>query len=230
MARRKKVSFSEDSKYIVAYCIVQTMEYEKKDFIGLTDEILFQQYLRGNVDAFDEILRRTKGLVYSLILRYIKDKPVADEIFQDVFLKVCKNRELFRESVSFKSWLATVCRNTCIDHIRQQSRTLKTQPLQTPHDDERMNVIDFIPSSEPTPDGLLSEHLENTELEALIAKLPAEQSETFYLKIIMEMTFEEIGEAMQCSTNTAKSRYRYALDTLRGIIKRKRLLQKAVGT
>ncbi len=69
---------------------------------------------------------------------------------------------------------------------------------------------------------------EDQELKLLMDKLPEEQRVTVYSKVIMELTFEEIGEAMGCSENTAKSRYRYALETLRALVKRKRLLEKAV--
>lgn len=204
------------------------MELDDKDYPHLTEEVLFNRYTGGDVKAFDELLKRTKGLVYSLILRYVRAHSEADEIFQDIFLKVCKNKELFRQAISFKSWLVTITKNTCIDYTRRQKRSLKTETLDGDTREDKRQLAESVASEELRPDETLSIQMENVELTELLDKLPIEQRETFYLKVVMELTFEEIGQAMQCSTNTAKSRYRYALTTLRGLVKRKRVLEKAV--
>lgn len=195
------------------------------DYNNLSNEVLFQRYCKGDAKAFDTLLERLQGLVYSLILRYFKDETIADEIFQEVFFKVCKNKDQFRESVSFKSWLVTICKNTCIDYTRKKSRQFYTTSLDNAAEDNRP-LTEVVPSEDETPDEILEIQLENEELTELLDQLPIAQRETFYLKVIMEMTFEEIGKAMDCSTNTAKSRYRYALNQLRALVKRKQLLQK----
>ncbi len=205
------------------------MDFDVKDYPNLTNEILFNRYIGGDTKAFDEILKRTQGLIYSLIMRYVHNASEADEIFQDVFFKVCKNKELFRESVSFKSWLVTICKNTCIDFTRKRKRAFLTDSLDGDiRDDTHRPLADKIASDTRSPDENLTIQFENKEFETLLDKLPLEQRETFYLKVVMELTFEEIGNSMDCSSNTAKSRYRYALETLRGIVKRKQLFEKAV--
>lgn len=199
------------------------------DYSQLTEEMLFNRYTGGDMAAFDALLKRTKGLVYSLITHFVYDRALADEIFQDVFLKICKNKDQFRESVSFKSWIATIARNTCIDHIRHMQRSLKTDSLDANFDtDDSRSLAQTVASSDMGPGEHLTIHVETNEMEALLKKLPAEQRETFYLKVVMDLTFEEIGATMRCSTNTAKSRHRYALETLRGLVKRKKILEKAV--
>lgn len=202
----------------------------KYDYKTLTEEILFKRYCEGDIEAFDVLLERLKGLAYSMILRYVKNDSLADEVFQEVFFKICKNKDQFREAVSFKSWLVTICRNTCIDLARKQGRELKTNSLDAlgSGEDER-SLAEKLASDAPTPLDDASLKVENEELAELLENLPAEQRETFYQKVVMEMTFEEIGQAMACSTNTAKSRYRYALVTLRSLVKRKRLLDKAAS-
>lgn len=204
------------------------MEIDEKDYPHLNDEILFNRYTGGDMKAFEALLQRTKGLIYSLILRYVKSHSEADELFQEVFFKVCKNKDLFRESISFKSWLVTITKNTCIDYTRKQKRSLKTETLDGDLDEDRRHLAEIIASDEMNPDENLSIQIENEELQQLLDKLSMEQRDTFYMKVVMELTFEEIGQAMECSTNTAKSRYRYALNTLRGLVKRKRVLEKAV--
>lgn len=199
------------------------MAENKRNFDLLTDEVLFNRYCGGDAQAFDELLKRNKSLLYSLILRYTHNRSVADEIFQEVFLKVFRNKELFREAVSFKAWLVTICKNTCIDYCRRQGRTLKTDSLSEEAGEHGHALAERVASDEPTPEDNVNFKIEDRDLKDLLDKLPEEQRETFYLKVIMELTFEEIGESMQCSTNTAKSRFRYALETLRGLVRRKQL-------
>lgn len=206
--------------------MAQFMPFEY-DYKTLTEELLFKRYCEGDIKAFDALLERLQGLAYSMILRYVKNQSLADEIFQEVFFKVCKNKDQFREAVSFKSWLVTICRNTCIDYTRKQSREFKTTSMDAGMEDEGRSLSEQIAADVPSPLDEVSCKVEDKELSELLDKLPPEQRDTFYQKVVMEMTFEEIGAAMGCSTNTAKSRYRYALAVLRGLVKRKRLLDKA---
>lgn len=196
------------------------------DYSQLTDEILFQRYGGGDVKAFDVLLKRHKGLVYSLILRYVRTSQQADELFQEVFLKICKNKDQFREAVSFKSWMVTICRNTCIDHIRHVKRTPDIASFDAEAENEGRSLSEKIASPDPQPLDALTIDFENQELHSYMEKLPEEQRETFALKVLGDLTFEEIGASMKCSVNTAKSRYRYALETLRGLVNRKRMLAK----
>lgn len=205
--------------------VVPIMTKTQRNYDLLTDEVLFNRYRGGEAEAFDELLRRNKNLLYSLILRYSRSHSIADEIFQEVFLKVFRNKELFREAVSFKAWLVTICKNTCIDYTRRQNRTVRTEPLDDVTSEDNHALSERVASDLPTPEDSLNVQFESEELKTLLDRLPEEQRETFYLKVIMELTFEEIGESMQCSTNTAKSRFRYALETLRGLVRRKRLLR-----
>lgn len=199
------------------------MSKNSQQYKSLTDEILFNRYVGGDLQAFEQLLLRNKNLIYSLILRYVSASHLADEIFQEVFLKVCRNKELFREFISFKAWIATICKNTCIDFIRSQNRTLKTQSFEDTAELESGKAFTDIPDAETaTPDKHVTLQNETQELTKLLDKLPVEQRETFYMKTMMEMTFEEIGEAMNCSTNTVKSRHRYALETLRALLNRKK--------
>lgn len=199
------------------------------DYKNLTEELLFKRYCEGDIKAFDVLLERLQGLAYSMILRYIKNASLADEIFQEVFFKVCKNKDQFREAVSFKSWLVTICRNTCIDYTRKQSREFKTTSLDGGIEDESRSLAEQIAADAPSPLEEVSLKIEDAQLTEILDKLPDEQRDTFYQKVVMEMTFEEIGSAMGCSANTAKSRYRYALVALRSLVNRKRLLNKAAS-
>lgn len=198
------------------------------DYKELSSEVLFGRYAKGDILAFDALLARHQKLIFSLIMRYVRNPAHADEIFQEVFYKICKNKDQFRESVSFKSWLATIAKNTSIDFLRRQKKELGVLPL----DDQRLEA-----EGRPLSDRLSNEddlspletvihRFEDTELNTLLDELPVEQKETFVLKVVMDMTFEEIAVSMKISVNTAKSRHRYALKALRGLVKRQQLMQR----
>lgn len=203
------------------------MESKPYYYKDLTDEVLFNRYAGGDMAAFDVLLRRHKGLIYSLILRYVKSATIADEIFQEVFLKICKYKDQFRESISFKSWMVTICRNTCIDHLRHVKRSLETESLDADVRGGNHSLNERVASADPIASDYLAIRLETEEMGGYLEKLPLEQKEAFYLKVVMDMTFEEIGAVKKCSVNTVKSRYRYALETLRGLVNRQRLIRKA---
>lgn len=199
----------------------------RPDYKDLNEEILFNRYTGGDTKAFDALLERTKGLVYSLILRYVRNDSEADEIFQEVFFKVCKYKDQFRHSTSFKSWLVTITKNTCIDATRKGKRTIKTTALDEVDTNGERQLSELVADDAAGPADHLDWRLEQNEMEDLLDKLPEEQREVFYLKIVMDMTFEEIGVATAVSTNTAKSRYRYAVATLVSLVKRRRLLTRS---
>jgi len=198
------------------------------DYTELSSEVLFTRYIKGDLQAFETLLARHQKLIFSLILRYVKNPSQADEVFQEVFFKICKNKDQFRESVSFKSWLVTIARNTCIDFIRRQKKELGILPLDEIAPDakdlplaERLTNAD-----ELSPLDTVIHHVEDQHLRELLDELPIEQKETFALKVLSDMTFEEIAASMKVSVNTAKSRHRYALKALRGLLKRQRFIEK----
>ncbi len=190
-------------------------------FVSLTDEILFARFKNGDHPAFDALLARHQGLVFSFILKSVHDRPRAEDLFQEVFAKVIEKRDQFQPTVSFKAWLMTVCRNTVIDSVRYHKRRPQGDSLYE-HEDRPLELKVAVDA--PLPDQQVGDSEMNSLLNAVLNELPAEQKETFYLKVYEDLTFEEIGEVMKCSTNTAKSRMRYALETLRGILRKRKIL------
>lgn len=189
----------------------------------LTDEVLFSRFQAQNdKQAFEVLLGRYKGPLFSFILKSVKNRELAEELFQDVFFKIIEKRDNFRESVSFRAWAYTVCRNTCIDSVRKDRRT----PLHESFGFDAEDVNFLPPVESGTQHQKSVENELNSFLEKSLKEIPKEQAETFYLKVCSELTFEEIGESMNCSVNTAKSRMRYALDSLREIFGKRGYLQK----
>lgn len=191
-------------------------------FEALTDEMLFARFKRGDQEAFDVLLKRYQAPIFSLVLKSTRNRAEAEDLFQEVFFKVVERRDQFRESVSFKAWLYTVSRNTCIDAARKQKRRPATSSIFV--DEEKPLEIRLASKNENPLDAAAGLEL-NTFLNEAVQVLPPEQRETFYLKVTGELTFEEIGEAMNCSVNTAKSRMRYALERLREVFKKRGYLK-----
>jgi len=186
------------------------------------DEILFSRFKRGDQQAFDLLIKRYQGPIFALIIKSVRNHAQAEDLFQDVFFKVIEKRDQFRENVSFRAWLYTITRNTCIDRARKFKRT---PPIDSIFKNEERPLEVNIAGHEEAPDTAASGAELDTFLSEAMEVLPAEQRETFYLKVKGELTFEEIGETMKCSVNTAKSRMRYALERLREIFKKRGYLK-----
>ncbi|MBI2339729.1 MAG: sigma-70 family RNA polymerase sigma factor [Deltaproteobacteria bacterium] len=178
------------------------------------DEALFARFKGGDHSAFDLLLKRYQAPIFSLILKSVGNRQSAEELFQDVFFKIIEKRDSFRTDVSFRAWLFTVCRNTCIDTARKNKRAPGIDSIFV--DEEKPLEIRQAGNNPGPLEGAAGAQLDSF-LEEALRELPPQQRETFYLKVKGEMTFEEIGAVMKCSVNTAKSRLRYAAETLRGI-------------
>jgi RNA polymerase sigma-70 factor (ECF subfamily) len=195
----------------------------------ISDEELILRYRDGESSAFPSLFSRYRGKVFLLVRGYFPNRERAEEVFQEIFLKVFERLDSFDASGSFRSWFLTLCRNHCIDRIRQQAR----RP-EVPESGLR-SAEDTLPSPlETTADGAdgpdqaaYSRELAEG-LKTALGKLPEEQRETFLLKERMGMTFEEIAELMEVSVNTAKSRMRYALEGLRRALKGKGFVKEAM--
>jgi RNA polymerase sigma-70 factor (ECF subfamily) len=182
----------------------------ERNYSKMTDEILFSRFLRGDQKAFSEIMQRYQGGLYSLIYQSTKNLSLTEEVFQEVFYKVIHKKDYFDPNSSFKAWIYKICRNTCIDLARKRNKIPTHSLLFEESSSETLEQSD-------TKDPL--EVVSINELKEFLNKaasiLPSDQQETFYYKVRSEMTFEEIGEVMDCSINTAKSRFRYAIEKIR---------------
>lgn len=209
--------FLDDRRFLMSEKELSSPHYE-----SVADEALFARFKKGDHKAFDLLLKRYQGPIFSLILKSVKNRQNAEELFQDVFFKVIEKRDSFRTDVSFRAWLFTVCRNACIDTARKNRRAPGIDSIFV--DEEKPLEIRQAGGNPGPLEGAAGSQLDSFLGEAL-REVPAEQRETFYLKVKGEMTFEEIGEVMKCSVNTAKSRMRYATETLREIFKKRGYLK-----
>ncbi len=186
------------------------------------DKALITQYVKGDIKAFEKLFDRHKTATLFLIRQYFPQKEKAEEIFQEVFMKLIEKIKQFENQGSFKAWFFTLCRNHCIDRLRYYQRRPET--VDSALSDTENPQKSFI-ENQVAVEASAEKHSVRTQtadhLNTALNELPPEQKETLLLKESGGLTFEEVSEVMQVSVNTAKSRARYALQSLRRNLKNK---------
>ena len=186
----------------------------------LPDNILIQQYLKGDNESFEILLNKYKQRIYSFIYSKIKDRDIADDIFQDTFIKVIQTlkKGAYNEKGRFVSWVMRIAHNLIIDHFRRQQR----MPMYDTYDREQ-DV--FYRLSEPTKniEDMIIDSQIKTDINALMLELPKNQYEVLKMRLFQDMSFKEIAERTDVSINTSLGRMRYGLINLGKLIDERNL-------
>ncbi|MBN2520345.1 MAG: sigma-70 family RNA polymerase sigma factor [Bacteroidales bacterium] len=186
----------------------------------ISDFELVNQFVKGNKSSIETLINRHKNKVYTYILLLVKDEHLAEDIFQDTFIKVIKSLKSgkYQDNGKFLSWVVRIAHNLVIDHFRKEKQ-LNT----CSNDDYSMNLFDSPKFSEKTiEEQIIKEQIEN-DVRALVDLLPDDQKEVILLRHYGALSFKEIAEQTNVSINTALGRMRYALINLRKLIKEKNL-------
>lgn len=186
-----------------------------------SDQLLVQLFQKGNDIAIAELIHRYKSNVYTAIYLLVKDKFIAEDLFQDAFLKIVNNirADRYAEQGKFLPWALRIAHNLCIDHFRKIKQQVKvTLP-------DGSDLFDIMPIGEDNH----AEHKmirNETELcvQQLVDELPEEQREVVVMRVYGEMSFKEIADITGVSINTALGRMRYALINLRRMINENKLV------
>lgn len=180
----------------------------------ISDKDLVHLYVSGDESALGLLLSRHKSKIYTSIYLLVKDRYLAEDIFQDTFIKVIKTLKSgkYNEEGKFLPWVMRIAHNLVIDHFRKEKRT----PTITNSDG--FDIFDVIGvTEESTEDKLLREQT-HVELREMIQKLPEEQKEVLIMRNYADLSFKEIADLTGVSINTALGRMRYALNNLRRMI------------
>jgi RNA polymerase sigma-70 factor, ECF subfamily len=186
-----------------------------------TDETLMVRYQRGDRDAFATLVHRHHRALYNFVLRQLRSSQAAEEITQDVFLRVVEKANEFKHEARFTTWVYTIARNLCIDQIRKavhRRHPSLDQPL-GPGDDAQVLgevVADRQPAASAERTAVSTQMM--TILAQVVEGLPPEQREVFLLRELSNLSFKEIAKVTGVPENTVKSRMRYALDRLRAAL------------
>ena len=196
----------------------------------LSDEELMEAYREGNSRAFECLLRRHQRAVFNFIYRHVGVESVAEEMLQEVFLRIIKGTSSYKRTAKFTTWLYTIARNLCVDQSRR-AKHRQTVSLDQPvgrGDSQGARLGDMVANGGPSVDRQAIGRQLQQRLEHAIEVLSDEQREVFLMREYAGLPFKEIAEIMDCPENTVKSRMRYALDRLRQELEEYRDLAEAV--
>jgi RNA polymerase sigma-70 factor (ECF subfamily) len=192
------------------------------DFQMQSDQDLIHLYVAGDEAGLVELLRRYQAKIYTSIYLLVKDEYLAEDIFQDAFIKVINTLRAgkYNEEGKFLPWVTRIAHNLVIDHFRREKRA----PMINNGDD--FDIFEVLGNyDESTEDRLVREQT-HKDLKALIHLLPAEQKEVLIMRHFGDMSFKEIADVTDVSINTALGRMRYALNNLRKMMQSKELSLK----
>lgn len=182
---------------------------------NLDDYALIKQYLSGNSNCLEVLINRHRNKVFSYILLVVKNRELAEDIFQDTFIKVIKSLHAgrYKEEGRFVSWVTRISHNLIIDHFRK-AKHLKT----IADDDVEAPLFNSAKFSDINIEDLLINNQITSDIKKIICDLPNEQHEVVKLRYYYDMSFKEIAEQTGVSINTALGRMRYAIINLRKLI------------
>ncbi len=177
----------------------------------LSDQDLIHHYLEGHETGLQELIKRHKSKVYTSIYLLVKDQYLAEDIFQDTFIKVINTLRAgkYNEEGKFLPWVIRIAHNLVIDYFRKEKRTplIATQ--------EGFDIFSVIHVLDENAEDRMIREQTHTDIRKLIEKLPEEQKEVLIMRHYGDLSFKEIADITEVSINTALGRMRYALNNLR---------------
>src|SRR5262249_17883161 len=179
-----------------------------------TDEQLMQAYREGNPRAFELLLARHERKVWNFLRRSVGDATLAEDLLQEVFLRVIRAQAEWKGEAKFTTWVYAIARNLCIDHARRAvHRDARSLDAPTRANDEASETLhDRLADGGRDAEGLTSDAQVRVRVDEAVAALPPDQREVFLLREVMDMPFAEIASVVGAPEPTVKSRMRYALE------------------
>jgi RNA polymerase sigma-70 factor (ECF subfamily) len=185
----------------------------------VSDTELIRSFQEGDTEAFEVLIYRYKDKIYSSILFFVKDSYLAEDLFQDVFIKIIdtlKNKR-YTEEGKFLPWALRIAHNLCVDYFRKVKRTpaIKTS--------DNKDIFDVINVYEEGADQKIMQSQSHDRVRMMLELLPEEQREIIVLRHYANLSFKEIAQITNCSINTALGRMRYGLINLRKMMAEKQI-------
>lgn len=187
----------------------------------LSDQVLLNHYLSGDQSAISKLIERHSRRVRDYINMMVKDRDVAEDIFQETFIKAVRviDDGRYTDNGKFLSWVLRIAHNQVIDYFRAQRQNKAVTEAEA-----RYDVLGSLRFAERNvEDAMVSEQIER-DVRALVELLPAEQREVVMMRYFAGLSFKDIAEQTDVSINTALGRMRYALINLRRMIKEKNMI------
>ena len=180
----------------------------------LNDKELINLYLDGDEKAFEVLLTRHKEKIYTSIYLFVKDHELAEDIFQEVFIKIIDTlrRGKYNHEGKFLQWAMRISYNLCVDYFRRSKRRTKVSPSET------FDIFDVLEVKDDNMETTMIKTQTYNRVRELVDMLPPEQREVVILRHYADMSFKEIASLTRVSINTALGRMRYALINIRKLV------------
>jgi RNA polymerase sigma-70 factor (ECF subfamily) len=195
---------------------IRNIEHTTNSMHPADEELVLRYVEQGDEAAFRILIDRHQERVFSYLLGMVRDREVANDLFQETFLKVIsalsKQRGSYTVQGKFLGWVLRIARNAALDHLRARK---KWKDVSFSNGEDEVDYWERLPDEGPSADLLIHRSEQAEVLQASIDALPEEQREVLLLRHEADMTFREIAELTGCSINTALGRMRYALINLR---------------
>jgi RNA polymerase sigma-70 factor (ECF subfamily) len=186
-----------------------------------SEKELIRTYLNGNHSSLQTLIERHKNRLYSYIFLMVKDKQLADDVFQDTYLKVINTLKLgnYKDEGKFIQWVMRIAHNLIIDHFRKSKKIPFVESQNYDFD-----IFDTIRFTDPSVEEQMVTNQIHSDVKKLLQFLPDEQKEVIQLRCYSGLSFKDIAEQTEVSINTALGRMRYALINLRKMIEEKNII------
>ena len=184
------------------------------------DALLVKNYMAGDENALAILIKRHQSKIYGFIYSKIADRDIADDVFQDTFVKVIKTlkSQSYNEEGKFLPWVMRIAHNLIVDHFRKG----KKMPML--RETEEFSIFTILKDNSPTIEGkLITEQIEG-DLVKIIEELPDDQKEVLMMRIYQDLSFKEISDLTGVSINTALGRMRYAILNMRKVIEKNQII------
>jgi len=187
---------------------------------SLSEAQLIRDYISGDENALATLIERHKHKIFGFIISKIQDRDLAEDVFQDTFIKVIRTlrRGKYNEEGKFLPWVMRIAHNLVIDHFRKNNRMPK---FDTKSD---FDIFSVIKDEDLNIESSIIKNQIETDVASLIYELPEDQREVLEMRIYKEYSFKEIAYKTDVSINTALGRMRYALINLRKIIEERNII------
>lgn len=194
--------------------------YIVMDVMQISDQQLISNYLKGEDRAFEVLLNRHRDKIYTSIYLFVKDHDMAQDIFQDVFIKIIDTlrKGKYNHEGKFLQWAMRISYNMCVDNFRRSKRRTKVSATET------FDIFDVLECADDNMEDHIIKSQVHKKVRNLVDQLPPEQREVVILRHYADMSFKEISQLTRVSINTALGRMRYALINMRKMAGEKELL------
>jgi len=184
------------------------------------DALLVKNYIAGDENSLSTLINRHQSKIYGFIYSKLSDRDMADDIFQDTFIKVIKTLKSnsYNEEGKFLPWVMRISHNLIIDHYRRN----KKMPMF--RETEDFSIFSIMSDNVPNIESQLITSQVESDLRKLIEELPEDQKEVLVMRMYQDLSFKEISELTGVSINTALGRMRYAIMNLRKVIDKNQII------